>query len=138
LAGKTIATEEQRRYATVLDIGMKIGLLILIVTFVLYLVGIPKPAVERNDVSNYWGMKVDEYLEVTGAESGWSWLSEVDKSDFLNFIPIVFLAGVTALCYLTIIPIFLKKKDSIYTVLVILEVLVLVLAASGVLPSGGH
>ncbi|MBE0429160.1 MAG: hypothetical protein IBX61_04730 [Thermoleophilia bacterium] len=121
---------------------MKVGLAVLIVTFILYIAGIPRPAVEKTDVSSYWHLKVNDYLgqlRETGAEGGgWSWLSQLNRGDFLNFLPIAFLAAVTVICYLTIIPILLKQKDSIYVVLVILEVLVLSLAASGVLPSGGH
>lgn len=138
MEGKPMATEEQRRYATILDIGMKIGLLILVSTFALYLISTPKPAVPVDDVSQYWGMKVGDYLDATGTERGWTWLNRLDQSDFLTFAPIAFLAAVTAVCYSTIIPIFLKKKDKVFAALAVLEILVLVLAASGVLPSGGH
>lgn len=138
MEGKPIATEEQQRYATVLDIGMKIGLLFMVVIFILYLIGVPKPQVPVDEVSGYWDMKVDKYLEATGIEKGWSWAGKLGKSDFLNFASITFLAAVTAFCYLTVIPIFLKKKDRVYALLAILEIMVLVLAASGVLPSGGH
>lgn len=138
MAGKTTATEEQKRYAAVLDIGMKVGFLVLVVAFVLYLVGIPSPHIPVDQVSGNWGLKVDKYLESTGIEKGWSWLGRLGQGDFLNFAPIAFLAAVTAICYLAIIPILLKKNDSIFAVLALLEVAVLVLAASGVLPSGGH
>jgi hypothetical protein len=60
------------------------------------------------------------------------------KGDFLNFIGIAFLAGVTIICFFPIIPIFLKKKDKVYAALAVVEILVLVLAASGLLKSGGH
>jgi hypothetical protein len=57
--------------------------------------------------------------------------------DFLNFIGIAMLAGVTIVCYAAIIPMLLKRKDKVYALLALLEVVVLVLAASGVV-SGGH
>jgi len=60
------------------------------------------------------------------------------KGDFLNFAGIAFLAGITIICFIRVIPIFFRKKDTIYGVFAIIEVLVLVLAASGVLKSGGH
>lgn len=138
MAGKITATEEQKRYAAVLDIGMKVGLLALTIVFVIYLTGILTPHLPVDEVSNYWGLKVADYLESAGVEEGWSWTGRLSEGDFLNFIPIAFLAAVTAICYLAIIPILLKKKDTTYAVLAILEVAVLVLAASGVLPSGGH
>lgn len=135
---KTLATEEQLAYAKLLDSGMKAGLLILVVTFIVYLSGILTPHIPVNDLPNYWKMSVHKYLEATGIHPGWAWLGMLGKGDFLNFIGIAFLAGVTVICYIRIIPIFLKKKDKIYAVLALVEVLVLTLAASGLLKAGGH
>ncbi len=129
---------EQIAYAAILDIGMKLGLLALIATFIIYLTGILSPFLPVNDLPKYWGLSVHKYLEVTGIQPGWTWLGMLNKGDFLNFAPIAFLAGVTILCYLRIIPILFKKKDIAFGIIAILEVLVLVLAASGLLKSGGH
>ena len=130
------ATEEQLAYATLLDKGMKIGLLILIVTFSIYLSGIIKPHLPVEELPKYWSLSVHDYLEIADVHTGWSWVHMVGKSDFLNFIGITFLAGVTIVCYLRIIPILFRKKDTVFAIIAILEVLVLVLAASGVLKSG--
>ena len=174
MSNKLQATEEQLAYARLLDLGMKAGLLILFVTFLIYVSGIMTPHVPVNDVSKYWKLKVTSYLYILSeieegrqAEAldlvgkcdaagharpaeckeiiekghkyiGWTWLHKLGKADFLNFIGIAFLAGVTILCYIRIIPILFRKKDTIYAILAIMEVLVLVLAASGVLKSGGH
>jgi len=135
---KVLATEEQLAYAKLLDAGMKLGLLILIVTFIVYLTGILAPHVPVNDLPKFWKMPVHKYLAATGIHPGWAWLGMLGKGDFLNFIGIAFLAGVTLICYARIIPILLKKKDTIYAVLAAVEVLVLALAASGVLKAGGH
>ena len=138
MSNKLQATEEQLAYAKLLDLGMKVGLLTLVVTFFVYIFGIFTPHIAVEELPNYWNLPVKEYLKVTGIHTGWAWLSLVGEGDILNFIPIVFLAGVTILCYIRIIPILFRKKDTIYAVLAIVEVLVLVLAASGVLKSGGH
>ena len=135
---KIRATEEQLAYAKLLDAGMKAGLLLLVITFIIYLTGILTPHVPVNDLPKYWAMPVAKYLAATQIPHGWAWLGMVGKGDFLNFIGIAFLAGVTIICYLRIIPILFRKKDGIYAVLAIVEVLVLALAASGVLKSGGH
>lgn len=132
------ATEEQIAYARLLDYGMKIGFLILLATFLVYMIGILPPAVPVSDLPQYWGLSVHDYLKATGTKGGWSWLGMLDKGDFLNFPGIAFLAGITVLCYLRIIPILLRKKDTIYAVLAVLEVIVLSLAASGLLKGGGH
>jgi len=136
--GKLRATEEQLAYAKLLDFGMKLGLLALIITFIVYLSGILSPYIPVNDLPRYWGMSVHNYLEATGIHPGWTWVGMLGKGDFLNFVGIAFLAGVTILCYLRIIPILFRKKDTVYGILAILEVLVLVLAASGILKAGGH
>jgi len=138
MADKLKATEEQLAYAGLLDKGMKIGLLALVVTFTLYVTGIMTPHIPVDQLQNYWSMPVKEYLKVTGIHPGWTWLHLLNEGDFINFTGIAFLAGITVMCYLWIIPILMKKKDTIYVVLAILEVLVLTLAASGVLKSGGH
>jgi hypothetical protein len=132
------ATEEQIAYARLLDKGMKVGMLALIITFIIYMSGILAPYVPVDDLPKYWGMPVKEYLHEAEIGYGWSWLGLVGKGDFLNFTGIAFLAGVTVLCYIAIIPILFRKKDTIYGVIAILEVLVLTLAASGILKSGGH
>jgi hypothetical protein len=138
MSNKLQATEEQLAYAKLLDLGMKLGLLTMVITFVIYLTGILTPYVPVSELPNLWNLPVNEYLKVTGIHTGWSWVGLVGRGDFLNFIPIAFLAGVTIFCYLRIVPIFFRKKDMTYTVLAVIEVLVLVLAASGVLKSGGH
>jgi hypothetical protein len=61
----------------------------------------------------------------------------LDCGDFINFIGIATLAGVTILCYLAIVPILLKSNDRTYLILALIEVIVLVVAASGVI-SVGH
>ena len=135
---KLHATEEQVAYAKLLDFGMKVGLLGLIIMFIVYLSGILAPHIPVNHLPRYWGMSVHKYLEATGIHPGWAWLGMLGKGDFLNFLGIAFLAGVTIFCYLRIVPILFKKKDAVYGILAILEVLVLVLAASGILKAGGH
>ena len=135
---KLKATEEQLAYAKLLDGGMKAGLLMIIVTFIVYLSGVLAPHIPLHEVSRYWGMSVHKYLEATSIQPGWAWLGMLGKGDFLNFIGVAFLAGVTIPCYLRIIPIFFRNKDNVYGVLAVLEVLVLALAASGLLKAGGH
>lgn len=130
--------EEQLVYANVLNIGRVMGLAILIITFVIYVLGIIPPRIPLDEISKYWSLSVKDYLAMTGSQTGWSWMRMIGYSDFMNFLPIAFLAGITIVCYLSIIPIFFRKKDKIYIWIAILEVLVLVFAASGILKGGTH
>jgi hypothetical protein len=129
-------TPEQLRYAAVLEKGMYLGLACLFVTFAIYVSGIMKPYVPRQQLSEHWQKNVHEYLADAEIEAGWSWVGKLGYGDFINFVGIAILAGVTVPCYLAIIPALLKRKDMIYVVLALLEVIVLVVAASGVIQVG--
>jgi hypothetical protein len=130
--------EEQVAYAGVLDTGMRLGMLALLLTFGVYALGLLKPHVPVDDLPRYWSLPVQEYLAAIGAQPGWAWVDLLGKGDFLNFVGVAFLSGVTILCYMAVVPIFLRKRDLAYTWLCISEVLVLALAASGLLGGGGH
>jgi hypothetical protein len=81
-------------------------------------------------------MNVHEYLEHTGIKPGWAWLGMLKYGDFLNFIGVVILSGVTIICYAVIVPTLLRNKDIIYAVIAVLEVIILSAAASGILAVG--
>ena len=137
-AEKNKASEEQMAYAGVLNVGMWLGLAVLIVTFIVYLSGLLPTYVPINDLPKYWTMRVHDFNHVLHAPTGWNWLSYVGKGDYLNFIGIAMLSGLTILCYAVILPILKRKKDTAYLIIAIAEILVLGLAASGLLKSGGH
>ncbi len=140
----TQATEEQILYANILNKGMLIGLVMLLVTFGLYAGGIIKPAIPLDQIQNYWSMPVGEYLEVINHEflhlehppTGWGWVKLVGKGDFLNFVGVAVLSGVTILCYLAIAPGLFRRGDKAYGIMALLEAAILFLAASNLLAVG--
>ena len=140
------ASEEQLAYAGVLNVGMWIGLFLLVVTFIVYISGVLPSYVPIEKLSEipqgsyvqYWGMRAHEFNQAFNVPTGWGWTALVGKGDYLNFVGIAMLGGLSILCYLVILPILIKKKDRAYAVIAIVEVLVLALAASGILKAGGH
>jgi hypothetical protein len=136
--GQVGPTEEQLCYANLLNKGMLIGLITLIITFIIYVLSILPPVIPKKEVSIYWTHSLHDYLHETGIKAGWNWMTQLGKGDMLNFAPIAFLGAVTIFCFLAIVPIFLRKKDIVYTLLALLEVAVLAIAASGILGVGGH
>ena len=132
------AGPEQLLYASILEKGMYLGLLILLITYGIYLVGIPAPYLPHAQVPELWGMSVTDYLHTTKIEAGWAWLGMVGHSDFLNFIGIAMLAAVSIACFISIVPLLVRNGDRLYAVLAILEVIILSVAASGILGVGGH
>jgi len=135
---KTQASEEQMAYANVLNIGMWLGLAVMVVTFIVYISGVLPSFVPIDDLPKYWTMRVHDYNVALHAPTGWGWAPLVGKGDYLNFIGIAMLSGLTILCYAVILPILFKKKDTAYVIIAIAEILVLSLAASGLLKVGGH
>ena len=132
------ATPEQLLYAKILERGMYLGLLILLITFGLYAFGVMDPYIPLDKISKYWSMNVNDYLHHANIKAGWAWVGMIKYGDFVNFIGIAILAGVTILCYAAIVPTLLKNKDTVYAIIAILEVIVLTVAASGILGAGGH
>jgi hypothetical protein len=130
------ATPEQVLYAKLLELGMYIGLLILFITFALYAFGIMDPYIPMDKISDYWKLNVHEYLEHAGIKDGWAWLGMLKYGDFINFIGIAILAGVTIICYAAIVPTLLKNNDKVYAIFAVFEVIILGAAASGILAVG--
>lgn len=134
----TAASEEQVTYANILSIGTYIGLATMVTTFFLYVGKILEPVIPIEQLPHFWTMKAHDYMKEAHLPQGWGWVNLVSHGDFINFIGIAFLAGLTIVAYLRIIPILIRKKDTPYVVMAFVEIAILVLAASGILTAGGH
>lgn len=142
----TQATEEQVLYAAILEKGMFAGLGLMVITFVLYVFGVMPSIVPLSEISIYWGTPVHEYLVAINTNflhweqlpTGWSWIKLLGYGDFLNFLPIAILSGITIVCYLVIVPGLFARKDKAMAIMALAEAVILTLAASGLLSVGGH
>lgn len=132
------ASKEQILYASILNKGMLIGLASLIIIFIIYCSGVSDPFIPMKKVEAYWIVSVHEYLEGSGMQSGWAWFGKLQYSDMLNYLPIAFLSLLTVICYIAIIPGLIRKKDYTYVIISILEIIVLAVAASGILGTSSH
>jgi hypothetical protein len=140
----TKATDEQLLYANILEKGMLVGLILMFITFAIYVFKIMPAAVPLSEIAGYWSQPVhdylvainDNYLHLDHLPTGWSWLKLITKGDFLNFIPIAILSGVTIICYLAIVPGLFRRGDKAYGIMALAEAAILTLAASGLLAVG--
>ena len=135
---KPTTPPEQIIYANLLLIGVWFGLFLLLVTYTIYLSGILPPHVPIAEVPGYWSIGVDEYLHETQAPHGWGWVSLLDKGDYLNYAGFAFLALTTIACYLVLMGAYIRSKDRMFSVICAIEIIILTVAASGILGSGGH
>ena len=129
---------EQILYADILFWGCWGGLALMAVTYILYVAGIMTPHIPLEKVTVLWAQPVGTYLSQGNVPTGWGWVVLMGKGDFLNFAGIVLLAGLTIVAYIPLIPAFLKKGDKVFALLAFLEVVVLSLAASGIVGGGAH
>jgi len=108
---KTQASEEQMAYASVLNVGMWLGLAIMVVTFFVYVSGVLPSFVPIDDLPKYWTMH--DFNVALNASTGWGWAPLIGQGDYLNFVGIAMLSGLTILCYAVILPILFRKKDTL-------------------------
>ncbi|WP_027186421.1 hypothetical protein [Desulfovibrio inopinatus] len=138
LEQKAAPRPEQITYANLLQYGAWTGIVLMLITYTLYMAGVLEPHVPIDLVVTNWNHGIHEYIAATNSPVGWEWLALLDKGDFVNFIGLALLAVMTIICYLVLLPGYLKRGNKIYATICILEILVLCLAASGILGSGGH
>jgi hypothetical protein len=134
----TNAPAEQITYANILFYGCWSGLALMIVTYLIYVTGIMDPYVSMELVTKFWSQPVGEYLTQNNVPTGWGWATLLSKGDFLNFLGIALLGGLTIVCYIPVTLAYFKKKDFAFAIISLLEVLVLCFAASGIVGGGAH
>jgi hypothetical protein len=123
---------EEHLYARWLDFGTRAGFAILIGSFLAYALGLVPPHVPLEELAKVWTLPVDQYRAAIGAPTGWGWLGLAGRGDYLNYFAIGFLALVTVICYVRILPRLAARNDRIYAFIAALEIVVLVAAATGI------
>jgi ABC-type Na+ efflux pump permease subunit len=126
-------SEEQLLYAKVLSIGVKVGFVLLVVSFGLYMFGVLKPLIPIHQMPKDWHLPVREYVKVTGTPTGWEWVKMIAKGDMLNLVGIVVLAGISIVSTLALLPIFARRGEKALLIISILLIMVLLVSASSIL-----
>jgi hypothetical protein len=121
-------------YARWLAAGTRAALATLIATFLAYLYGFAEPLVPPGRLAGLWHLPVGDFRAATGAPAGWDWLAHAGWSDYTNMIGVAMLCLVSLVCYLRVL---FCPGEALLRVLAVAQVLVLVAAASGLLP-GAH
>jgi uncharacterized membrane protein YiaA len=128
--------DAQRLYARWLEAGTRVGLGVLVAGFAVYALGLLPPQVPVADLPRLWTLSAAQFQAAAGVAPGWGWLGFVQRGDYLNYVGVVVLVTITAVCYLRVLPL-LAPRERAYFWIALLEIAVLAAAASGVL-SGGH
>ncbi len=128
---------EQIRYAEWLRWSGWFGLALLIVASLLYVTGILPPHVPVGELPRVWTASSRELAASVGGHGDWAWVVLLHKGDMLSLLGIAALSGCSALPLLAVVGIYLRRGDRLFALLCVMQVAVLVLAASGVV-SVGH
>jgi magnesium-transporting ATPase (P-type) len=123
---------EQLSYAEVLHWSILLGFIVLVVTFLAYVLGWLPSYVPLERLPQLWGLSATEYLKATGTPTGWSWLFMMNKGDFASQLGIAILSGCSVACIIAIMPAYFKAQNFAYIAICTLEIAVLVLSASGI------
>ena len=130
------APPEQVLYAKVLYWGSLVGMAMLFVSFGIYIFEGLEHFIPVEQLPRYWSMPVGEFVRHSGMPTGWGWIQLLAYSDILNFLGIAVLAGLTILAYLLILPRLFATGPKIVGLVALAEVVVLALAASGLIAAG--
>ena len=128
---------EQLRYATWLDASTRLGLAVLLLGFLAYAFSWAPGHVPLERLPAVWGLHAAEFRVQTGMPRGWGWAALLQHGDMVALAGIALLAGCSVACLLALLPLYVRNREPAYVALVLLEVAVIALAASGVL-SAGH
>ncbi|MFT5239294.1 MAG: hypothetical protein ACI9OU_000581 [Candidatus Promineifilaceae bacterium] len=127
----------QSTFARVLYWGNALGVICLVLGLVAYFAGWMDTFVPRDSLAHYSMISMEQFKAETRIELGWAWLRYLDHVDYLNYIGLAILSGITILCYMTLVPAFSRRGERAYVILVVLQVAVFLAAMTG-LVGGAH
>jgi len=124
---------EQQLYAKIVYHMNHLGLFALVAGFALYLTGMLTPHVPLEDLPQYWSLPLEQYLEKTGALTGWQWISELGYGDVAPLIGVAVLASIPLVCYLVLFFQFLQRGAKPLVVMTVIELFFMLLCASNLI-----
>lgn len=133
---RTPIAMEQLRYAAVLETGVRIGFIMLVAAFGAYIGGVAPAHVPLDRLPDLWTLPANEYATRASMPRGWGWVRLLPRGEILSQAAIAVLAGVSIVCFGALASVYRKRGDRVYFAIAVLEIIVLVLAASGVLTRG--
>ncbi len=132
------ASPAQLHYADTLFYGALLGFVMMLITYALYVFGILEPQISLQELPRLWSQNAATYRAAGNIPQGWGWLALVHKGDMCNFVGMAILASLTIFCFVQLAWNLGKAKQWMMMSIAIVEVLVLSLAASGILVAGAH
>ncbi len=129
-------TSRRRAYADWMETGTRIGAGGLAFAYLAYVTGLLPPHVPINTIVAHWHLPAAEMASACGFYRGTSWIHAFREGDYLTVLLLAFLATVTIWSFARLIPFLIRERDLPMMLVVLAQLAILVLAASGVLHVG--
>ena len=126
----------QVTYARWLDRATRIGFVVSLAAFLVYVSGLVEPFVPLERLPQLWSLPASRFVALTGEPTGWGWLTLLARSDFLNLGAVALFGFVTLACYARIVPVLFAAGERLQAWIALAQVVVLVAAAAGVFTGG--
>jgi hypothetical protein len=124
-------SDEQRVFARVLEIAVRLAFLLLVAGLAVYLSGALNLSVPLDQLPALWGFSAAEFVARTGGHRGWGFL-DLGAGEVAVLGSIAYLLSVSTLCICILPPIYARRRDGWFLAITLLGIGVLIVAASGV------
>jgi hypothetical protein len=121
-------------FARWVSAGTRIALAMLVAGYAAYVTGLLEAHVRPEALAALWHLPLADYLAASSAPTGWSWLALAHRGDYLNYLGIGLLCTIVMLAYLRVLPLLVRSARA-HALIAVLELVVLLAAASGLLHS---
>ena len=126
-----------RTFGAIEQAGVRIGVAVMVTGFVLYVSGALAPYLSVDKLVRNWGSPAGQFVRQTGLPTGWGWARLLGHSDMLALAGLILLSSAAIAAYTGLLPRLARERNRVYLLLVVLQLGVFALAASGVL-GGAH
>jgi len=120
----------QERFAAALQHATRLGMAALVVTFVPYMAGWMPSRIAPEALPALWTRPLRAFLERAQTGTGWQWTASLDFGDSACLIGIAILCAASAVALLAALGVFWRGRDRISAALCLVQIGVLVVAAS--------
>lgn len=132
----TAARSEEATYARLLWWSGWTGFVLLVLGFLAYVTGALPPLIDVESLARVWRLPARELAAQEGHPTGWGWVALLGHGDIFNLLGIATLATCSALPLTAIAALYWRRRERLHALLAAAQVLVLLLAASGMIAAG--
>ncbi len=126
----------QQVYSKVLENVSHVGFVLLIGGYFVYILQLLPLSIPIDVIAGNWHLSAAEMHQKLNTPSGWSFFATTAmlmKGDVFSSLSIYYLATATIFCLLFTIPAYIRDKNYIYTTIAFFQIVVLLVAASGII-----